>query len=325
MIRRQTISLNWGRFGAILDTDNVDAQGRYSLTLVLRVFLDPNGGARAVPWSRGYYCGAHTSTELCLDPVVGYIDDSDGRSFWVEDWPLQEWNEYCEIYQRQGQEFWTDRFYLSSSIGSGSGADAASMATLGTRVRTTHGGADTEVQCKFRLILTRNREQAHTSINVYNLESSASEGRRDFRSNSLNYQDVDLISRALPLYDIDPNLVGRFTNQRTFIHEIGHSLGLEHVGVSHQIPGCYTNWIWSPFENHNGTICYGNDYLTAMNVMGRGETLSWHEALPWRTAIAELTRSSIHSWQIHQIPIRSEPVHIDIGSVVFDDESEPEG
>ncbi|MBK7589257.1 MAG: hypothetical protein IPI22_13470 [Bacteroidetes bacterium] len=296
MIARRTITLNDRTFGATLDNTGMGLHnGSYDLTIILRIRLVENGDMNINPGSCEYYADHSPSQdELLLERVVGMHPDYDGRIFMLENWDQREWRGFCDFFANESTAFWTNRFTLSSSH----------AITVGDQERTDSywaSGFDrrhsqppvTTINCKFLLELTTNPAFAHKTISVYKV--SQLETTSVFRSDDAHYTSGDLESQYRTIVDPNPALCGQFSSQRTFIHEVGHAIGLPHVGISARIPGCT--------QNDNGTkICYGNTLETSLNVMGRGEELSWREALPWRTAIAEMTHTSPDSWHVQNTP-----------------------
>jgi hypothetical protein len=92
-----------------------------------------------------------------------------------------------------------------------------------------------------------------------------------FRSNDSLYDQYDL---AVGTYVRN----GRTYHQHTFIHEIGHALGLPHIAVMTHNAAC-------PAANTNADACYGTVNEEQRDIMGFGQMLSLHEALPWQTRI----------------------------------------
>ena len=92
-----------------------------------------------------------------------------------------------------------------------------------------------------------------------------------FRSNDQLYDQYDL---GVGTYVRN----GRTYYQHTFIHEIGHALGLPHIAVMTGNTAC-------PAANTNADACYGTKDEEQRDIMGFGQRLSLHEALPWETRI----------------------------------------
>jgi hypothetical protein len=103
----------------------------------------------------------------------------------------------------------------------------------------------------------------------------------DFRSNSRLYSQRDIESEQLI-----PHSTAKFF---THYHEVGHLLGLGHVGH-----GGHTN-----VHHDNSPKAYGVTMKEMMDVMGRGTVVHYWHALPWREAAATFTNTSKDDWQVY--------------------------
>ena len=297
-IERTNIDLNWARFDAVLDTAGVDAHTNAQLTITLKVFLRQNAGAPRRMIMPQMTSRVRSSSE-------GSARDLDGNQFVFDRFTPEHWTRFTGFYQSQGQDFWDGNFWLAppesfdtSAWGEGlvdRPEDFGHTATL-----APHRAIQPNVDCHFRLELADNAAHAHKTIDVYNIVSNLTPDPRvegstmRFRADDSHY-DQTAVDRA-EHWEVDSQ-TQQFvhqTFQRTFLHEIGHAIGLEHVGVNVRIEGCFDA------DDHNITICYGNTLATRESIMGAGEALSWHEALPWRRAMEVLTGTSRHGWEVHQ-------------------------
>ena len=291
--RRRTITLNGDRFGAILDHSAGGTEFEFDLTIILRVYFRPNGDMTILPTTgecQLYSNRSPSPHELLLERVVGQRADADGNVFMLEDWPPSAWREFCEGYQNGATQFWTNRFLLESNYNimgprrefTGSSEGASTMSIPIDRIDRTN-----RVKCKFHLELTSNMAHAHTIINAYYLSPL---NNRRFRSDSTHYSSMDLELRAGEIVHEIPALNGIQLKHLTYLHEVGHSIGLNHVLAAN---GDFRCIIYQ-----NAQRCYGETPETYSNIMGGGNIISWHEALPWRTALGELTNTSPNSWSV---------------------------
>jgi hypothetical protein len=102
-------------------------------------------------------------------------------------------------------------------------------------------------------------------------------------------------------------------NYLTIVHEIGHALGLDHIGVLHNDPFCRAailfgdtsgldkNALPALYKNGaNSRACYGTFAPPdrSDNVMGRGTKFTAVNAQPWRDRIALHTNTKAADWQV---------------------------
>ncbi len=294
---KETITLNDRQFEANMDPELMNSHMRHVLNIVLKIKLVQNGGMQINHGQCIYYQNhSPSSFELALERVVGSTQDYDGDIFMLEDWDRREWIGFCDFFESESTAFWTNRFYLSSS----------NPISYDDRQRLDNYYNDAaarrhfpepvfNVQCRFRLQLTEDEHLANKVIDVYKISSSES-GRRQFRADDQSYtlDSLEEHVHRIPSASFSTPTSETYTSQRTFLHEVGHALGLQHVGISAHIPGCY-------MSNDGDKICYGISYEHSHNIMGRGETLSWREALPWRTALGQLTNTRPDDLEVHQI------------------------
>jgi hypothetical protein len=211
---------------------------------------------------------------VCLVQVAGggTIQDANGTPFQVRAWTPAGWHWFTSRYQEQAQRYWGGKFWLETPNDFGD---------LDWPERSPTHRAN--VWCRLRLSVVPTPAQAHKTIKVahlvgQNLSSST------FRSHDSLYDNFDLGQSAYVRNN-------RVYYQRTFIHEVGHALGLPHIGVMTAEPTC-------PAVNTNADQCYGVLPADRRNIMGFGSQLTANDALPWRKRIAEHTGTRESNWRV---------------------------
>jgi hypothetical protein len=174
----------------------------------------------------------------------------------------------------------------------------------------------------FKITLTENPRAAHRSIEVAKLNyvyaqqvastrGHASPDSGTFTSHSMLWDSLDTTPRVIATLDIS----GRRTtaNQNTVTHEIGHSLGLAHIGVLRKAPLCQIAMMlgWPNASSNskvqqfiggsNANVCYGDWYVDSSlgeDIMGSGGTFSEADGLPWVWAMRQLRNRPNEDWQV---------------------------
>jgi hypothetical protein len=266
------IRFNFGKFDAELNREAASEITNAKLTLILKVCLKHH------------------------EQISGTVSDGNSPStpLRVGSWPPLEWNSFKEIYQRECQEFWDNRFMLRPPFYyDGLNILLPENASYPDRPETGFRSYRPKVDCRFKLQLCDSEGSSHIVIKVMYLIPRRGMNSFTHRSDSLTYDSADLAPSPVG-FDNSRTPACFMVTHHTHIHEVGHALGLEHVGVSQNIASCIRA------SNHNELICYGDDINTINNVMGWGTRLSWHEAEPWRHAMFAHTRVNSNAWEIIQ-------------------------
>ncbi|NJM52260.1 MAG: hypothetical protein HC846_02010 [Blastocatellia bacterium] len=107
----------------------------------------------------------------------------------------------------------------------------------------------------------------------------------------------------------------RIHTQNTVVHEIGHAIGLPHIGQTKSLPNCTLALIFSKenvpkesipaiFRDGEGAnVCYG-DFAAqgdADNVMGMGDKFAPENAQPWldRLPYHVIGGATMNNWSVY--------------------------
>jgi hypothetical protein len=261
----------------------------HTLTLDLKIFLRP--------------VSAHGVKNL---PYV----DASNHLFFINDWKPHEWALFQRAFHNETL-FWNDRFWLIPP-------DSFSSLDVKIGARTVRPN----IYCHLFVEILSSAAGAHETIDVVNLDkitAAAITGVRvrdldsaTFQSDSRQYDSLDL----KPRYDWVPDDAGHFHRLKhlTIVHEIGHALGLPHIGVSHHDPLCEVALalLKTPGVNlgtpamanfaggTNSDVCTGTlaPPSRAANVMAHGLEFDETNAQPWRDRIALHTGTQAANWKV---------------------------
>jgi hypothetical protein len=215
-----------------------------------------------------------------IDPAgaTGLHGDSDDEAAHpskrkIQKWKTGEFERFTKNLVTGAQRYWNGVFWLQTPK-SYSGLNYPDQ-------RATHR---CNLYCRFELELAPTEADAHYTIAVVRAQDGET-----FRSHSRLYSQNDIKSERLI-----PRSTAKFW---THFHEVGHLLGLGHVGT-----GGHTN-----VHGDNSASAYGVTQNEMQDVMGKGSARhAWH-ATPWQQAAEAFTGVKASEWkafQNHILPLR---------------------
>ncbi len=217
-----------------------------------------------------------------IDPAAatGSYGDSDDTPTNPSKKPIQKWKpgefeRFVRNMTSGAQAFWDGQFWLKTPK-SYNGLNYVSPHRHTYRCN---------IYCKFDLKAANSAADAHYTIAVVRAQDGV-----NFRSNAVLYSQNDIKSEQMI-----PHSTVKFW---THYHEVGHLIGLGHVGT-----GGVTN-----VHNDNSPTAYGVTAQEMNDVMGRGHSRhDWH-ATPWREAAEAFTGVKASDWAVFQRHIPPERV-----------------
>jgi hypothetical protein len=212
---------------------------------------------------------------------VGGYGDADDHPRLIKDWNGTEWSGFLRAAYAQAA-LWDNRFCLipPNDCSIFDITEGSWVAKSGAKVTRPN------ISCRFNLLIVPFGAAAHKTIDVVNVIDP-----RFFRSHSRLYTQDDVNIR--PNWKPDFNAAPVNTRQPVVAHEIGHALGLPHIGVSRQLGPCRVAMMMgsvpAPFVpalfqgSSNADVCYGTNSSAndIDNIMGAGDKFSRENAQPW--------------------------------------------
>jgi hypothetical protein len=248
---------------------------------------------------------------LYLKPVSGKnkYKDLNERDFPVKEWTANEWYNFTTVFERQ-THLWNNRFWL---------IPPKYFSLLDAKYNNR--AMRPNVHCHLLTEILNSPSGAHRTIDVVNLDVEKIKRQnggkkldsRTFRSDENTYDSLDITPRT-NRYKDDRNVEHTIKNYFTIAHEIGHALGLDHVGVLRSRPYCVfavslaSHGVKDVSEHleggGNSKACYGrsDSPSIAENIMGLGTKFEAINAQPWLSRVAMHTNTSAPDWKVSLAP-----------------------
>lgn len=186
--------------------------------------------------------------------------DHDGNLWPALRWDRASWRHFIERYQSLVLEVWDKAFVLIPP-------DRC------TDFVYPDGGRRRNLLCRLRVKMADSPDHVHAAIRVVRL---ATPSRSYFRSDSSLYDSGDIERKRIRYAPEGTSFL-----HNTPAHEVGHLLGLWHIGVGN--PQC---------RAEGDDACYGSNLTERMNIMGGGGMLELTQASLWLKRIREHVPSS---------------------------------
>jgi hypothetical protein len=240
--------------------------------------------------------------------------DSKKRRFPVKNWTPDEWLNFTTQFERQSY-LWNNRFWLIPP-------KYFSLMDVKFGGRTIRPN----IHCFLFTEVTNSPGNAHRTIDVVNLDVETIKKQRHinpgsgtFKSNAHHIDSLDIKPRDIS-YEDDQGVEHTIKNHYTIAHELGHAIGLEHIGVLKSRPQCtfaislkkhgIKNVSSHLARGANAEVCYGEfDSLgLAENIMGLGTKFEEVNAQPWLDRVEMHTNTNAADWKVLLAPVSPKAV-----------------
>ncbi|MEP7074416.1 MAG: hypothetical protein ABI878_01290 [Acidobacteriota bacterium] len=246
--------------------------------------------------------------------------DGNKKSFPLKDWTPKGFAKFREEFEKQSR-LWNHRFWLVPP----------KFFTIGD---ISQGGrfVRPNIACMLFTELTESPGSAHRTVDAYNIDVDEVKRRDDadddnpylgnFRSNDrhITARDVNTGPRTYEINEEGDTY--RIEHHYTIAHEIGHAIGLPHIGVAKHTKECAMALQFAkdktplskvPLEKRGGRnadVCYGthDSANLIVNIMGKGYKFEEINAVPWKKRVAIHTNTLASDWKVSLVMLHPQAV-----------------
>ena len=269
---------NTASFDSHLYTDEMSPKTNATFYLIIRICLKKGA------------VGATAAHDFGYNPAAA---DAAAHTWESLPWPAGQWDKMTTRFANDAERFWSGKFWL-----------VPKMAYPELQVTSGKQKYQCNAYCRLLIYVKDSAADSHKVITLYNIKRRPGAA---FREDSATY-----IQSTMDEVQVLKDRWGLVYKQRTVFHEVGHVLGLPHIGVTtgmkyKNAAGTSTMCVADDGAPHDR--CYEGPKSSDTNsVMGKGSGISAREARPWADRIEEHTGIDTDKWKISLQPVRPKPV-----------------